>query len=478
MEGTKKSNKKSLFGDDDLLGTNDGALAGKAGTLGHNKEYAQKFETVKRKGELQKLSNKYGNDAADSEDSEETEDSDGDLYDNPQKDHAFADVLYKLKTKDPSIMDRNKRFFDGLDQSSSDEEDAMPTAGVKKKYTMADEYRKRAVTGDDAAHVVVEDEQVTKALKRGPTDARQAAQKAAFLAASSGQAVVEDDASLFTKKKQKEGGADAGTEALAFSSEEMQKSKRKKIKKAFKAGASDVGLTEDEAFLANFFAEQNWAAKEDEQGAPKNYNLEQVEADEQDEAFYDEAEIWEQEYQQQKYRHEEGEEATHIETFPREQDGLLRQKDTTRKDARERKKEREDAEQNRALEELKRLKHLKKMEIDDQRTLIAEVAGLGANNKKKKASAADNSNFAKAEAAAEERMKAKMASMDLTGDWDEAKHAKMMADMFGEDYYGDSDDDLSLDGSEMGEEDNELMAATAKFDELDEDEVEDELPIG
>ena len=169
--------------------------------------------------------------------------------------------------------------------------------------------------------------------------------------------------------------------------------------------------------------------------------------EEQDEQFYDDAEVWEQEYQQALYRHQEGEEALKVQTFPRQlEEGLLRQKDTTRAEARQRKAEREKEQETKLDSEVKRLKHLKRQEIDAQRNRIAAVAGISEGKMKQLAKLLDD---------------------ELTGgaDFDPDSFDKIMSNLFNDDYY-DNIDDEELHMMEQEQED--------AYDEEDDEDLPDD----
>jgi protein KRI1 len=176
--------------------------------------------------------------------------------------------------------------------------------------------------------------------------------------------------------------------------------------------------------------------------------------EEQDDDFFLDAEQWEQEYQQAQYRHQEGAEALRVQTFPRQAtEGLLRQKDTARRDARERKQERLAAAETKVEQDVKRLKALKRQEIDAQRERIAAVAGIPP-----------------------ERMKrlARLMDEELGGgaEFDAAAFDKAMEGLFDESYYDDMDDaELNLMETEMEEG---LVEESDDDDDDDDDGGQDE----
>jgi len=165
------------------------------------------------------------------------------------------------------------------------------------------------------------------------------------------------------------------------------------------------------------------------------YTWEMEAADNQDEAFYDDAEQWEREFEERKFHHEEAG-GDKIQAFPRHESGLLRAQDTTRKEARERKAERKKDETTRADEELKRLKNLKRDEIRAFQRKIEEVAGLG-----KRRERTVNDGDGDRDGDEESKIAKLLNQAALEEDFDPETFDKQMAALFNDDYYNDVDDD-------------------------------------
>jgi protein KRI1 len=343
-----------------------------------NRTFAEKFDHVKRKQELQKLSSKYGNVESDSDATEE--DDDAQLIDESHE-AEFFDLLKKLRSRDPELTSSSKKYFDT----------SAEVAAPAKPFTLKDEFQRTLAERPVKPERVASKDQERKAREE-------------FLAA----AATADHAAEFKVR--------------AFVPEKQPLEKKKM--EAFGTPAD-----EKEAFLAKFFANDSWRMSGD---VP--YNWEQEAADEQDEAFYDDAEQWEKEFQEKKYRHEEGEEATRVQAYPRHQEGLLRSEDTRRKDARVRKEERKHDEELRATEELKRLKNLKQDEIKAFRRKISEIAGIG--RKKKTATPLDADDDVE-----DARVAALLSKAALEEDFDPATFDQQMNALFDDDYYQNIDDD-------------------------------------
>ncbi|GET92615.1 KRI1-like family/KRI1-like family C-terminal, putative [Leishmania tarentolae] len=386
-------------------------------------------------------------------------------------------------------------------------------AAGKGKFTLADEYKRslKATAGSEDA--VVDDSKEASERdglrKLRPQNAEEANLRAAFLrdvesstnafevvrgsasAYASAPAASNSDEDSADEDKQQRGASEEEKRLLeeAFSLSMSAAAAKKSGKK--QQGASGAGTAssadneaDNEAFLRDFFIQELWRPgttckkrrthkartdggeeaensdgdAEGEESAGSYYSrLAQLAHEEEDEAFFNNAEVWEREYQEKKYRHQEAEEeaanggvwASHVQTFPRPigeaATGLLRKPDTTRKDARQRRRERAEAAHAQQIEELKRLKHLKRKEIEDQRALIASVAGL-------KATTAANFGGDEKEEAQLAKLKAVWSDKDLDAPFDPAEFDRKMAQLFDGDYY----DEKNVDEDEIAYFDEEL----------------------
>ncbi|KPA85993.1 hypothetical protein ABB37_00282 [Leptomonas pyrrhocoris] len=408
--------------------------------------------------------------------------------------------------------------------------------GDRRRFTLSDEYARALRATADSEDAVVDSAEGSErdGLRRlRPQNAEEAKLRATFLrdveesansfevireAKSSktdeGKATEDEDAEEEQRRLQAARAEEKRLLEEAFSLGKTSASYAKKTKKV-KADA-DGGEEEnsgavaemsdeqdDEAFLRDFFIQELWRPgasvankkkKKTESTTPNNdgeeeeddgdgddnagsyYDrLAQLAREEEDEAFFNDAEVWEHEYQEKKYRHQEAAEeaAAHVQTFPRPIGeaavGLLRKPDTSRKDARQRRRERAEAAHAQQVEELKRLKHLKRKEIEDQRALIASVAGLtiGRHRDRKGAGGGDaNGAFVDGADAEEEaelaKLKAVWSDKDLDAPFDPAEFDKKMALLFNDDYYDEKnvdedevayfDEELDREGVEAGEE--------------------------
>lgn len=103
--------------------------------------------------------------------------------------------------------------------------------------------------------------------------------------------------------------------------------------------------------------------------------------------------------------------ATEVKMYARNIETSVRRKDEKRKRQREAREQRKAEDKLRKKEEIKRLKHLKRQEISSKLEQVAQISGAEAE-------------------------KLRSLGFDLEGEFDPEKHDKMVAAMFGEEYYG------------------------------------------
>ena len=380
-----------------------------------NESWAEKYDQTKRKRELQQLAAKYGKDFGAEEgegeegDEEEEEDESG-MGGGAEDDDAelitdaheteFATLLIKLRRNDPDLLNPEVKFFSAEQQAAAS---AAAAAAASSKaapaFTLKDEYQRAVLSGggDDAAADGAAATKSDAELRR--VAARTAGEKHAKNAFLDAAGAAKDDAAAMAfaiVRPGTAGGADADADAdaaAAAAAKEQRKAKRRKDRALAEAFADDQGDDANEAFLKHFFREERWrAAAADGDGdgddgydddgrgraaagrkgaAAPGAEWEQAMKDEQEACFFDDADVWEQEYQAAQYRHQEGQEALKVQTFSRDQQGLLRAKDTTRHDARERRDDRKKETETKVEQDVKRMKHLKRQEI---RSAIASHA--------------------------------------------------------------------------------------------------------
>ncbi|EKF32269.1 hypothetical protein MOQ_003884 [Trypanosoma cruzi marinkellei] len=524
-----------------------------------NQQYAAKYEEVKRRKEIQQLTEKYGKRLRiheDEDEDEEDEEDDEAVLLTEEKELAFAKAFLAIRQSavkhagkrqdgddekkgiDASFThdDGNGNAVDGTDDPLGPQNVFFPpteeqvrentevfTRSIakkrqqRKKFTLADEYRRGVVTGVEthASGREGSDDDGDRHQPQGnrriqPQTAKERALRESFLKNVAESAETFDvqlvDADIQTGEKETEPTTSSEARRLlqgAFSIRDADKT-------------DSANEDPDEAFLREFFVEELWKPennkkrkqkelnrrnyengshteaeeeKEDEEGEEEeqeeeegnNYAaLAELAQAEEDERFYAEAELWERAYQDRAYRHQE-EEADHVQTFPRaigeHATGIMRKSvKSSRKDARMRRLERIKELREQQVAELRRLKTLKRQEIESQRALIASVAGITGNQgsgfgnkkEKKKKSRGDEDYD---EEAAMARLRELWSEKDLEEEFDPNKFDKKMAQIFDDAYY----DENNVDEEEMAffEEEEEEEEIEEEGTMKDEDEDDD-----
>lgn len=490
--------------DDNLNNKKSAAGAGKS-SLSINKAYANRYDQVKRTKELQQLTAKYGDRTLKQKSTKQDDDEDNYEFSSSSasendvssedettmerklkgasglKERQFAEVFLKLRQKDPSILDKSAKFFTGEEEEENGE-------GVKtgaKPFLLKDEYQRaiQATEGKSEAEIdnaaPIADPSANLPLRtkeRRMLSEQEAARKQRFLSAVNGNSGGNDDeedtglvllatapkkAVASSTLKEKEQNESTAKQLLSAAFRSSSQSKKSSSGKATKDEEEEA----NEAFLEKFFVQELWRDDandddDDEDGLKGGEvqreltNWKDLAAAEQDEIFFDNAEQWERDYQNRQFRHEEGEDAFTVKTYPRaagaEVTGTLRKQDTSRKDARARKEARREEMARRDVEELKRLKTLKKKEIDEQKRLIASIAGIKNSDK------------------------IPFTLEDLQKDFDPEEFDRKMKMMFDDDgeYDGEEDDDLNSDADDA-QEAALLDALLGAEDEYADDGAED-----
>lgn len=142
-EANPAKRKLTLLSDGDSDSDSDDGGA----SIKVNEEYARRFEHNKKREEKHRLEEKYKNQEDDSEDdessSDETEDEAGFLA-TEALDAKMTGMLNALRSKDPSVYDKSKKFFteDDLEQAEQQKDEKK-----EKPVTLKDYHRKNFMEG-------------------------------------------------------------------------------------------------------------------------------------------------------------------------------------------------------------------------------------------------------------------------------------------------------------------------------------------
>mmetsp|Transcript_34271 Transcript_34271/g.80862 ORF Transcript_34271/g.80862 Transcript_34271/m.80862 type:complete len:698 (+) Transcript_34271:68-2161(+) len=248
-------------------------------TLRVNKDYAHRFEDRKRKQELDRLRQQYGDAPLedDSDDSEAgvEEDDDGEQL-TREVDVQIFRTIDAIRTRDPSIRDPSKHFFDELPEKKA----AVAKPAAEKKATVAkymlsgahsdsdedDEAvagKKQAATGGAAAQDDDDDEAV-------PYVEEQRRLKKAFLSAFDGKEEGDGDNLLATRVRTADEKVSEEEEYAGWLRKQLANDKSKPVDERVTLRRylddPDAKLTQDERFLREYVTKQLWRAPDEGAG--------------------------------------------------------------------------------------------------------------------------------------------------------------------------------------------------------------------
>ncbi|KAH8614015.1 putative KRI1 like family KRI1 like family C terminal [Trypanosoma vivax] len=342
-----------------------------------NKQYAAKYDEVKRRKELRQLTQKYGDNAhgvnsSTDEEDEEDEEDDGAVLLTESKELSFAKAFLAIRravaaahaedkrekttgeavnAAGPDLLSSELSFFPSIEEQMRENAEVFAKAmrakrQQRKKFTLADEYRRGITNSAEDGGVenvdVAERQRNLGNSRIQPNSAHERELRDSFL-----KSVAESDPSFFVQPANPPASDERG-DVLRSEAKEL-------LADAFVIGSEAKGYAPlmdnaDDAFLRDFFVEELWkpennrkgkktTSSSQKQGDPgdkintavssesdcdlytgeegSNYAaLAELARAEEDEHFYADAAIWEREYQERAYRHLD-EEAEHVQSFPR-----------------------------------------------------------------------------------------------------------------------------------------------------------------
>ncbi|WFD24760.1 Kinetochore protein Spc24 [Malassezia equina] len=411
-----------------------------------NQSYAERYQHNKRRVELERLKEKYGNGAADDDedgsddDSEDvTEDEDGEQL-TPHMDAAILRTLQRIREKKDDLYDTSKRVFD--DEQAALATRAFPTTEPKsssKKMTLRDYQRSRMLeamkdTSDPAkAFADATSHEPPSQSHAQPTHSEeQEAIRSEFLTAAQDNDDGDGDDLFHVRQVDGHDDKESYRQALLDAVDEEGE---KNVRDLLRDHTHDEARTqENEDFLMNYILNRGWVDSDLPQSSSQGAQTRDWDAEAADldsEASFDSAaDAFEHAYN---FRFEDpslAQKAFAIESFPRHTEDTIRRKDDRRKKARAERAERKKAEKETKMRELDQLKALKRQEIADKLKRLRDVSG-GDNNM-------DGGAFE---------------GIDFEADFDPEEHDRLMQQQFNDDYYarGDEkvkpqwDDDIDID---------------------------------
>lgn len=403
--------KKELFGDSQ-----------KDVNFKVNKAYESRFNERKQREETSRLKQKYASEfktpsshkpvpkkaeaealAEESVSSLISEDEAGKMA-NDEVITDFISTLSKIKAKHPEIYQKDKQFFtDEVAQYVREEGEAKRKEETKVTLRTLKEQQLREGKVDDSGEEETEEQ---SGQKNGGLSIReqQAKLKKDFLAAVKGFDDKAPPAEDLLKRRDKtaEETAKERLDYETFLAKKRVKPEEKEIVNRYWSDTAVQSHSADDRFLHNFILNKRWI---DREGRTDAYDVDEEEQmDERIDRF-------EAKYN---FRFEEPNAAELI-SHPRKIPDTVREEPNKRKEERERKRQIEEEKKEQVRKELEAVKKVKTDEIIDQIIKLQRVSG----NK--------NPHYEK------------MIREALEGDFD-ANYDKVMAMVFGDDYYEQNDD--------------------------------------
>ncbi|XP_069557322.1 protein KRI1 homolog [Brachyistius frenatus] len=386
-----------------------------------NSQFAQRYEKYRQKEELQRLKDRYG-DRADESDSEWSESSsdDSEVELDPEVERDFYRTLSLLKKKDPKIYETDARFY-SEDASTSDAKPSTSKKEVKPMYLK--DYERKVILEKEGKYEDDDDSDDEEAAKRRERAASPSYMQEQQELKESFRKFVQDSdddegegtSKLLTRRmktQEEKDKEEADYVNWLKGQTELEGPEEVKDMKYLRDYWNDPELDEKERFLRDYVLNKGYLDEvEDDERIPTYEEVVQDEvedSEEEGETFLVRQENFERSYN---FRFEEPD-AQQIKTYPRNIATSVRSKDDRRKLKREEVKERKEKEKEQKREQLKQLKNLKRNEIMEKLKKLQELTG--------------NEQLAFSQA-------------DLDGDFNPSQHDQLMQKFFGDEYYGEED---------------------------------------
>ncbi|XP_014748717.1 PREDICTED: protein KRI1 homolog, partial [Sturnus vulgaris] len=403
-----------------------------------NAAFAERYGRYRRREELQRLRDRYGDtgDSGDS-DSDSSESSGDDVALDPREEREFYRTLALLKTRDPRIYREDTTFYtqqeSGGEEEDEEEEEEEEEERPAKPMFLKD-YERKVVLEKEGKYVDEEDEEDEEtAAKRRKVESSQSYAEEQRALKESFRAFVADSEE---EEEEEEGGAllrprVRSREEKAQEEEQYLRWLRGQAEpppeplqdlEPLQKFWSDPALEPGERFLRDYLLGNGF--REEEEEGDEGASLPSLEdSSDEGEQFLERQQEFERRHN---FRFEEPG-AAQIQTFPRQIPTSVRRRDERRKEKREQVRERKKKERARRREELKQLKNLKREELAARIARIRDASGSDAFG---------------------------LSHSLLQEDFDPARHDRLMAEWFGDEYYGRGEEEKPQFEEEEGLDDD------------------------
>ncbi|XP_020511658.2 protein KRI1 homolog [Labrus bergylta] len=393
-----------------------------------NSKFAQKYEKYRQKEELQRLKDKYGDQADESQSEDESSSDDSEVELDPEIERDFYRTLSLLKKKDPKIYETDAKFY-SEGASTSEETPSTSKKGVKPMYLK--DYERKVILEREGKYEDDEESDDEEAIKRRERAASPSYMQEQRELKESFRKFIQDS----DDEEEKEGSEGEKEPQLLIRRIKTQDEKDKeesdyvdwlkgqaevegpeevKDMKYLRDYWNDPELDEKERFLRDYVLNKGYLEEDHEEERIPTYDevvQDDVEdSEEEGETFLERQDDFERSYN---FRFEEPD-AQEVKTYPRNIATSVRSKDESRKRKRAEVKDRKQKEKEQKREQLKTLKNLKRNEIMEKLKKLQELTG--------------NEQLA-------------FSQDDLEGDFDPQQHEQLMQKFFGDEYYGGAEEE-------------------------------------
>ncbi|XP_030766822.1 protein KRI1 homolog isoform X1 [Sitophilus oryzae] len=382
-------------------------------------DFAKKYDTWRKKEELNKLKSKYGEDALDISDSSSSDDDEEGLELTEEVEKDFFKTLSCLKKKDPKLYDNNINFF------KSRGENSKKVKQKKDDPMYLKDYERKIILENDG--VLSDEGEVEK--PQSPTYVQEQNQLKQDLKNALSNINDDDDIECLSKKAVKEVLRHNDIDNieykkwLAGQTDEINDDEIKSDLKPLKDFWNDPKLDDGEKFLRDYILNKKYLDKEEKDYIP---SYEEIVHDSDESLSGDEKAIEEQDEFEYKYnfRYEEPDQEF-IKRYPRTIEKSLRKTDDRRKLKRAETKERKQKEKEEKMVEIQKLKEIKRKEIEEKIEKLKEITG---------------------------NLEVGFKNDDIEDDFDPETYDNRMQALFNDEFYGGSEEDQKPEFPDIDEE--------------------------